>query len=140
MTKVSRFIYWTPRILSIIMILFLAMFSLDVFDSCNSLLTCLLALFMHNLPVIILIIVLIISWKREIVGAVSFILAGLLYIFLLLIQISKGQGGWFMLLWSIQISLPAFIIGFLFYLGWRKKKKPRLRKKQKKYKQYKSQK
>mgnify|MGYP002070012838 CR=1 FL=1 len=31
--KVSRFLYWTPRILSILFILFLAMFSLDIFGN-----------------------------------------------------------------------------------------------------------
>ena len=32
MVKINKFIFWTPRILAILFILFLALFSLDVFD------------------------------------------------------------------------------------------------------------
>src|SRR3989338_9861251 len=107
-TKVSRFVYWTPRILSIIFLLFLAMFSLDIFDGNYGFWGTILGLFMHNIPVFILTIVLIISWKHEIVGAVAFILAGLLYIFSLLM---KPELEWYMLSWSLIIAGPAFFIG-----------------------------
>jgi len=35
---------------------------------------------MHNIPVFIMIIVLVIAWKHEIVGAIAFLLAGLIYV------------------------------------------------------------
>jgi len=41
-------IYWTPRILSIVFVLFLALFSLDVFDGNYGFWGTLLALFMHT--------------------------------------------------------------------------------------------
>jgi hypothetical protein len=77
------FVYWAPRIMSIIFILFLGLMSLDVFSSELSLGQTLLALFMHNLPALILLVVLIIAWKREIVGGITYILGGLVYIVLL---------------------------------------------------------
>ena len=117
--KTSKFIYWTPRILSIIFILFLAMFSLDVFEPGLSFSQILLGLFMHNIPVFILSIILWISWKYEIVGGIAFILAGLLYIIILL----RNQFEWYMLSWIIQIAGPAFLIGILFLIGWFQKKK-----------------
>ena len=84
MTKrINRFIYWTPRILGIIFILFLMMFSLDVFEPGLTVWQIIIGLFMHNLPALILLIFLIISWKYEIVGGIVFILVGLLYILLL---------------------------------------------------------
>lgn len=116
--KVSKFIFWTPRILAIIFILFLALFSLDVFDSCSSFPSCLLGLFMHNIPSLILLAVLIISWKYEIVGAITFFLAGIAYIILLLFS---QNFQWFMIIWALQISVPAFLIGILFWLNWKKK-------------------
>ena len=109
--------------MSIMFILFLALFSLDVFSMNLGFWGTIGGLLMHNIPVFILITVLVIAWKQEIVGAIAFFLAGLLYIALLLINIFKGQGEWYMLAWSIQIAGPAFLIGFLFYKGWLKKRK-----------------
>lgn len=120
MKKVGKFIFWTPRILSIIFILFLALFSLDIFDSCSSILSCLIGLLIHNIPVFVLIIVLVISWKHEIVGAIAFILAGLAYIILI---ITSQSFQWFMLSWSLIIAGPAFLVGILFYVGWKRKRK-----------------
>ncbi len=123
MEKINKFIYWTPRILSIIFILFLALFSLDVFDTGLSFWQTVVAFLMHNIPVFVLSIVLIISWKYEIVGGVAFILVGLLYVVLTLIN---KPFEWYMLAWIVQISGVAFFIGVLFLAGWFKKnKKPK---------------
>jgi len=113
-------IYWTPRILSIVFLLFLAMFSLDVFDGHYGFWGTILGLFMHNIPVFFLLIVLLMSWRKEWIGGVMFILAGLLYIYSALI---RTQFQWYALLWILQISGPAFFIGILFLVGWRRKKK-----------------
>lgn len=94
--------------------------SLDVFDTKQSLWQTIIALFMHNLPALVLLIILIISWKHEIVGGVTFILAGLAYIVALLI---KNPFEWYMLAWAAQISGVAFLIGILFLIGWFKKRK-----------------
>lgn len=112
------FIYWTPRVVSIIFILFLTLFSLDVFEPGRSASQIALGLFIHNLPSLFLTVILIISWKHEIVGGITFILAGLLYILLLLFS---SAFEWFMLVWALLISGPAFLIGFLFLLNWSKK-------------------
>jgi len=123
MVKVNRFIFWTPRILSILFIIFLALMSLDIFEGNYGFWGTVLGLFMHNIPAIILLIVLIISWKREIVGGIAFVLGGILYITLLLINSLKTGFEWYYLLWAVQISGIAFFIGILFLIGWRKKKK-----------------
>ena len=115
----NKYLYWIPRILSIIFILFLAMFSLDIFDGNYGFWGTILGLFMHNIPVFILLIVLIISWKHEIVGGIIFILAGLFYIITLLMN---PQLEWYMLSWSLLIAGPAFLIGILFLLNWKFKK------------------
>ena len=58
MAKVNKFIFWTPRILAILFILFLAMFSLDVFESASGFGEILVGLFIHNIPAMILLVVL----------------------------------------------------------------------------------
>lgn len=112
--KTSKFVYWAPRILSIIFIVFLAVMSLDVFSSELSFWQTMGALFMHNLPALVLLIVLLISWKYEIVGGIAFILAGALY----LILVFRNPFEWYMLLWAVQITGISWLIGALFLIGW----------------------
>ncbi len=117
--KISKFIYWTPRILSILFIIFLAIFSLDIFDMKLGFWGTVLGLFMHNIPVLVLLAVLIISWKREIVGGIVFILAG---IAIMVANALKNQAEWYTLSYSLIIAGPAFLIGFLFIINWRRKR------------------
>ncbi|MEK6938741.1 MAG: hypothetical protein AABX04_06880 [Nanoarchaeota archaeon] len=122
MKKKGKFIYWTPRILSLFFIAFLTLFSLDVFGNGYTFWQTMLALFMHNLPSLLLSIVLILSWKHEIVGGIAFILAGIAYIISILITAINNGFEWYYLAWAIQISGIAFLIGILFLIGWFKKK------------------
>lgn len=121
--KVSKFIYWTPRILSIIFICFLVLMSLDVFDMKLGFWGTIGGLFMHNIPALVLLAVLLASWRYEIVGGIAFILAGLLYITMILMTAVTTGFEWYHLLWAAQISGIAFIIGIFFLIGWFKKKK-----------------
>ncbi|OIO61564.1 hypothetical protein COY26_05070 [Candidatus Woesearchaeota archaeon CG_4_10_14_0_2_um_filter_33_10] len=121
--KIGRFVYWTPRILSILFLIFLALMSLDVFDMKLGFWGTIIGLFMHNIPVFILTILLIISWKHEIVGGIAFILAGILYIAILLMNAVKTGFKVYYLAWAVQISGIAFFIGIMFLVGWFKKRK-----------------
>lgn len=116
--KISKNLYWAPRILSMIFICFLFLMSLDVFGSGLNFWQTIAAFFIHNIPAFFLLIILIISWKYEIVGGVGFIIAGIAYIALLM----RNQFEWYMLSWAIQISGIAFLVGILFLIGWCKKK------------------
>lgn len=120
--RINKFIYWTPRILSIILILFLTIFSWDVFDGNLSFWQTVLALFIHNIPAMFLAIIVWISWKYEIVGGIAFILAGIAHIVSSIIR--ENIDPWYITLAiSLIIDGPAFIIGILFLVGWFKKKK-----------------
>jgi len=122
--KINKFVYWAPRILSIMFILFLMLFSLDIFDMELDFWGTALGLFMHNIPALFLLIILIISWKYEIVGGIVFTLAGTLYIARLLMTILRTPPPqWFMLFWSLPIAGPALLVGILFLVCWFKKKK-----------------
>lgn len=70
----KKLLFWLPRILIILFALFLAIFSFDVFDSASGLKEILLGLFMHNLPSLTLIILLIISWKHDLIGGIIFMI------------------------------------------------------------------
>lgn len=96
------------------------MLSLDIFEGNYGFWGTILGLFMHNIPALILLITLLISWKYEIVGGIVFILAGILYIVVILINSFE----WYKLFWTLTIAGPAFLIGILFILGWFRKRKP----------------
>jgi hypothetical protein len=79
---------------------------------------------MHNIPVIILIIIIVFAWKWELIGAIVFSLAGLLYMGLTIANMFNGDLPWYLALsWSLTLSGPAFVIAFLYFLNWKKKKK-----------------
>lgn len=121
---VSKFIYWAPRILSIFFILFLALFSLDILDGNYGFWGTIMGLFMHNIPSLILLMILLVSWKYEIVGGITFTLAGFFYGVTIIIKVMMSNPAEYsMLLWPLQISLLAFIIGILFLMNWFHKKK-----------------
>lgn len=119
-TDNNKFIYWSPRILSIFFVLFLMLFSLDVFGQGNTLSETVIAFLMHNIPSFILAFVVVLSWKYEIIGAVCFLAAGLLY---LALAISSGENVLMKFVWSIQISGPAFYIAIMYWLNWKYKSK-----------------
>ena len=120
MDKMSSLRKWAPRILSMIFVLFLMLFSLDVFESGASIGEIAIGLFVHNIPAFILAIVVAISWKYEIVGGVVFILAGIVYIVLVTMPGSSNGNRWIP---ALIIALPALVTGVLFITSWVKKKK-----------------
>jgi hypothetical protein len=104
----SKIFYWLPRVLAILAILFMMMFSLDIFEGNEHLAQQLLGLLIHNIPAFILFAVLIIAWKWEVIGGVIFILfsiAGSIFF-----NAFSGNP------WSLIVMGPFLIIGILFII------------------------
>jgi len=121
-TTINKFIYWTPRALSIIFICFLALFSLDVFEENLGFWGTILGLFMHNIPVFILAVVLWVSWRREIVGGIVFTLAGIFYVAMITREVLRNPSQSYMMSWNLIVAGPAILIGILFIINWFKKR------------------
>jgi len=122
MAKINKFIFWTPRILIILFALFLAIFSLDIFEGNYGFWGTIGGLFIHNLPSLILLISLIISWKRDLIGAIIFMSLGVLCIIGVIVALSMSSRGLTNPIWIIG-SVVTLFIGFLFLAGWKQKKK-----------------
>jgi hypothetical protein len=108
MTMKNKLLYWAPRILAIFAILFMMMFSIDCMENeAGEILLCFL---MHNIPGLIIILVLIIAWKWELVGGFLFVVAffaGSIYF--------KGFGrNW----GALIIMIPFLLTGILFMLHY----------------------
>lgn len=104
-------------------ILFLMLFSLDIFEGNYGFWGTVLGLFMHNIPALVLAVVLLIAWKREWVGGIAFILGGIFYSIRLLITAITTGFQWYYLSWGMQISGIAFLIGIMFFANWFLKRK-----------------
>lgn len=105
---VSRLLYWFPRILTIVMILFMAMFSLDAFEGNETFIRKVFGFLINSIPVMIIIVILIIAWKREVAGGLLLIIAsiaGMLYF-----HSFRGNPA------SLIILTPFFLAGALFIL------------------------
>lgn len=95
----KNFLYWLPRVLSVLFIIFISVFALDVFGEPKWF----LALIMHLVPSFVLIILTAIAWKNERLGGSLFIAAGLLTLVFSVFE-------------SLIISVPTMIIGILFLI------------------------
>jgi hypothetical protein len=112
--KHTKIIYWLPRVLGLVFVLFLSLFAFDVFQEYSGGVA-LLAFFIHLLPAFILLAVVLIAWKHELFGAIAFLGLALAYVLL------AGFGRpWS---WYAGISGPAVVIGLLFFLNWRQNKR-----------------
>lgn len=110
MNKTIRAIlFWAPRILGILLAVFISLFSLDVFDMGAGFWATLGGLIVHNIPTLILIVALVIGWRWEWVGAAGF------FAFPVWLLIIRAQGDW--LFGLVFIGVPV-LVGVLFLVGW----------------------
>ncbi len=114
----KRALFWAPRAISILFILFLSMFALDVFEEQLGFWRTFVALSMHLVPSCILIVALALAWRWEWVGAAVYGAAGTLYIATLLPR--RMPPLHIKLAWMSIIALPAFVIALLFLVNWLK--------------------
>ena len=94
----NKIFFWSPRILAIIYILFISIFSLDSKS--------ILEWIIHMIPSFILIAITAIAWKWEKIGGILFIILGIA--FTLFFHTYKHIIGFTM------ISIPVFLIGTVF--------------------------
>ena len=109
--SMTRLLFWGPRGLTILFILFLGLFALDVFGEGYTFSETIVALFMHLIPNMILAIILVLAWKWEWIGAALFAALGLFYIF--------WSWGRFHISVYFVISGPLFLVALLFWIGWK---------------------
>ena len=104
----SRLLYWIPRIITLLAIGFMLMFSFDAFSGNESPGNKMLGFLMHSIPVFILIVILVIAWKWELFGGIFFIIAFVAGCFFF--DSFEGNPA------SLIVITPFFVTGVLFLL------------------------
>ena len=103
-----KVLYWFPRILMILAILFMIMFSFDVFGGNEPFGKQLLGFLAHNIPAIVLIISLVFAWKYEIAGGIVILVLSVAL--MIVFKTFSGNAG------SLILISPFFISGLMFIL------------------------
>lgn len=103
---VIKVLRWTARILMILAILFMVMFSIDVFKMDRSFGEKIIGFLIHNIPALILTAILVVAWKKEMAGGILLIVATLVLMFKFnVFTTNKG---------ALVIFLPFLLAGVLF--------------------------
>jgi hypothetical protein len=104
-----RLLHWTPRVLGILFVAFLALFALDVFDMGLGFWDTLVALTMHLLPNFVLLAIVILAWRWPWVGGVGFLGFAAVYM--------ATFRGFDWLTYVMIAGIPA-LIGLLYLADW----------------------
>ncbi|MFH0867098.1 MAG: hypothetical protein V1904_12955 [Bacteroidota bacterium] len=113
-----KILFWTPRIICILAITFVMLFSFDVFEPKYTFGEQMLAFLMHNIPTLILIAFLVVAWKWELAGGIIFILISLFSIIRFTGFFTQNFG-------IIILAAPFLIAGVLFLIHYFQFKKIR---------------
>jgi hypothetical protein len=110
--RLANIIHRAPRIAVILIAFFLSLFSLDVFEMEATPLQLLGGFLIHNIPSFILIGLLVVAWKRPVVGFVAFLAAAVLFCLFFVRDVYSLSA-------LLLFVLPILLIAGLFYADWR---------------------
>jgi hypothetical protein len=105
----GKLMLWSPRVLGIMVALFLALFALDVFQPGKSFMEVLPAFLIHIRWSLVLLVVVAVAWKWEWVGGLVFVSLAAYYAARMPRHLD----------WIAIIAGPLVIVGLLFLLSWR---------------------
>ena len=108
-TTSDSWLLWTPRVLGVLVSVFIGMFALDAFSTGKPWLTALPDFFVHLIPALVMLAIVIASFRRQWIGAAAFIGLAIFYT----VRMSKGR-----LDWILVISGPMVVVGALYLWSW----------------------
>jgi hypothetical protein len=113
-----RHFHWIPRIICILAILFVSLFSLDAFEPGMPLWQQIGGFFMHMIPDFLLMIFLAVAWKRELIGGIMFVIIALgLLPLVFMMNYQMNHSVWMSISVVLLINLPFVVVGILFILS-----------------------
>jgi hypothetical protein len=107
----AKIIHWAPRIAALLIIFFIGLFSLDVFETGAPPLDVLFGFLLHNIPSIVMLVLLIVAWKRPVVGFAAFLIAAAVFTVLFVRDFYALPN-------LVLFVLPILLTAGLFYADW----------------------
>jgi glucose-6-phosphate-specific signal transduction histidine kinase len=104
----AKLILWSPRILAVLVCLFLSAFALDAFENGKSFVQALPDFVIHLAPAVVLLAIVALAWRWEWVGAVAFTGLAAAYAYVARTHVS----------WIPVIGGPLLIVGVLYSVSW----------------------
>ena len=120
----EKILFWTPRIIVILAVLFVSMFALDSFSPNLTIGQQLLGFAIHLIPTYVLLIFLFVAWKWELIGGLLFTINSLIFSPIIFIHNFKMNHSVAISLEIILlITFPFLVAGVLFIISHFKQKK-----------------
>lgn len=114
----NRILYWAPRIICILAILFISMFAADAFGPGLTIMEQLGGFIIHLIPSFVLLALLIVAWKREFIGGVIFTAIGIgLSPFIYNHNYNMNHSVGMSLGILLVVTFPIIVVGILFILN-----------------------
>jgi hypothetical protein len=110
--RLAKIIHWAPRLAAILIIVFVSLFSLDVFEMEASPLELLGGFLIHNIPSISMLVLLLFAWKRPVVGFVSFLVTTILFTIFFVRDVYSLPN-------LLLFVFPILLVAGLFYADWK---------------------
>jgi len=110
--RLAKIIHWAPRLAAILIIFFISLFSLDVFEMDAPPLELLGGFLMHSIPSMVMIVLLIFAWKRPAVGFVAFLIAAIMMALFSVRDIYALSN-------LLLFVFPILLVAGLFYVDWK---------------------
>ena len=104
----SRLLLWSPRVLGLLVCLFLSLFALDAFGSGKTVAQALPDFGLHIAPILALVAIVGVSWRWEWVGGLAFTALAAVYAYVARDHVS----------WIPVVAGPLLIVGILFSWSW----------------------
>lgn len=124
MKKIIQVFHWIPRIICILAILFISLFASDSFAPSLTLKEQLIGFLIHLIPSFILLILLVITWKWELVGGIIFASIGtVMSPFVFMMNYNRNHSIGMSLGIIALITVPFILTGILFIISHYLKKK-----------------
>jgi Tfp pilus assembly protein PilN len=124
MKTTDKILFWAPRIICILAIVFISLFAADAFGPGRTIWQQLGAFFMHLIPSFILLALLLVSWKWELIGGILFTAIGIGFSPVIYMKnYSMNHSVWMSLGIILMITIPFVVVGILFILGYYRKKR-----------------
>ncbi|HOY31401.1 MAG TPA: hypothetical protein PKW80_05945 [Bacteroidales bacterium] len=118
-----KILHWLPRILCIVAIIFISLFAADTFSSDHTFWQKIINFLIHLIPSFVMLIMLIIAWKRDLFGGIAFILAGLVFIPIVFSMNRNADQSVASGLFAVAgVALPFVLVGVLFLISYSQKR------------------